>query len=338
MPDKAWKNRERLVSKFFGGVRNALSGINSKVTHSDVIHESLFIECKLRAKHSAVKLWDDTKVLADKENKTPVITLCEKNRPGFWIMVHSDDFSKVSKELDNKKADEEKDWSLEEIVNLAAIEGSVDFSMFGMFLKSDWVVKLVIILLVIFSIQSWKLIIQKILMINKQRKISKQFENHFWSGVSLDELHQQIDDFDQESFSKIFRNIMNEYEKSRLQKKSIDSSFIQRLYTSLDLSIATEDSKLNQGLSFLASSGSVAPFIGLFGTVWGIMNSFQSIAISRNTSLAIVAPGIAEALFATALGLLAAIPAVIAYNKFNNDSILYSKKLENFSKRFLTII
>jgi biopolymer transport protein TolQ len=108
---------------------------------------------------------------------------------------------------------------LEEVINLAAIEGSVDFSMFGMFLKSDWVVKLVIVLLVIFSIQSWKLIIQKTLMISKQRKISKQFENHFWSGVSLDELHQQIDDFDQESFSNIFRNIMNEYEKSHLQKK-----------------------------------------------------------------------------------------------------------------------
>ena len=98
---------------------------------------------------------------------------------------------------------------MEEVVNLAALEGSIDFSMFGMFLKSDWVVKLVIILLVIFSIQSWKIIIQKILLINKQKKISKQFENHFWSGVSLDELHQQIDDFDQESFSNIFRNIMN---------------------------------------------------------------------------------------------------------------------------------
>ena len=107
---------------------------------------------------------------------------------------------------------------MEEIVNLAALEGSVDFSMFGMFMKSDWVVKLVIILLVIFSIQSWKTIIQKILMINKQRKVSKEFENHFWSGVSLDELYQQIDDFDQESFSNIFRNIMYEYEKCFLHK------------------------------------------------------------------------------------------------------------------------
>ena len=227
---------------------------------------------------------------------------------------------------------------MEEVVNLASLEGSVDFSMMGMFLKSDWVVKFVIVLLVIFSIQSWKTIIQKILLINKLKKISKKFENHFWSGVSLDELYQQIDDFDQESFSNIFRNIMNEYEKSRMQKNKIDSAFIQRLYTSLDLSIAVEDTNLNKGLSFLASSGSVAPFIGLFGTVWGIMNSFQSIAVSRNTSLAIVAPGIAEALFATALGLLAAIPAVVAYNKFNNDSKKYSQRLENFAKRFISTI
>ena len=111
---------------------------------------------------------------------------------------------------------------MEEVVNLAALEGSVDFSMMGMFLKSDWVVKFVIILLVIFSIQSWKTIIQKILLINKIKKISKKFENHFWSGVSLDELYQQIDDFDQESFSNIFRNIMNEYEKSRMQKNKVD--------------------------------------------------------------------------------------------------------------------
>ena len=127
---------------------------------------------------------------------------------------------------------------MEEVVNLASLEGSVDFSMMGMFLKSDWVVKFVIILLVIFSIQSWKTIIQKILLINKLKKISKKFENHFWSGVSLDELYKQIDEFDQESFSNIFRNIMNEYEKSRIQKNKIASAFIQRLYTSLDLSIA----------------------------------------------------------------------------------------------------
>ena len=97
MPDKAWKNRERLVARFFGGVRNALSGINSKVTHSDVVHDNLFIECKLRAKHTAISLWDDTAKLAKEEGKTPVIALCEKNRPGFWVMVHSSDLEKIKK-------------------------------------------------------------------------------------------------------------------------------------------------------------------------------------------------------------------------------------------------
>ena len=227
---------------------------------------------------------------------------------------------------------------MEEVINLAALEGSVDFSMFGMFLKSDWVVKLVIILLVIFSIQSWKTIIQKILIINKQRKISKQFENHFWSGISLDELYQQIDDFDQESFSNIFRNIMGEYEKSRLQKNKIDSAFIQRLYTSLDLSIAVEDTTLNKGLSFLASSGSVAPFIGLFGTVWGIMNSFQAIAIAQNTNLAVVAPGIAEALFVTALGLFVAIPSTAFYNMITSKIDTYLSEAESFGKDLINII
>ena len=227
---------------------------------------------------------------------------------------------------------------MEEIVNLASLEGSIDFSMFGMFLKSDWVVKLVIILLIIFSIQSWKTIIQRILLINKQKKISKQFENHFWSGISLDELYQQIDDFDQESFSNIFRNIMGEYEKSRLQKNKIDSAFIQRLYTSLDLSIAVEDTSLNKGLSFLASSGSVAPFIGLFGTVWGIMNSFQAIAIAQNTNLAVVAPGIAEALFVTALGLFVAIPSTAFYNMITSKIDTYLSEAESFGKDLINII
>ena len=125
--------------------------------------------------------------------------------------------------------------------------------------------------------------------------------------------------------------------ESLLKKKS-KNNLSERMNTFLEVGIEKQMSKISKGYIFLATVGSTAPFIGLFGTVWGIMNSFQSIAISRNTSLAIVAPGIAEALFATALGLLAAIPAVIAYNKFNNDSLKYSQKLENFSKRFLTII
>ena len=154
----------------------------------------------------------------------------------------------------------------------------------------------------------------------------------------MDELYQQIEDFDQESYSNIFRNIMGEYEKSRLQKNKIDSSFIQRLYTSLDLSIAVEDTRLNKGLSFLASSGSVAPFIGLFGTVWGIMNSFQAIAIAQNTNLAVVAPGIAEALFVTALGLFVAIPSTAFYNMINSKIDTYLSEAESFGKDLINII
>ena len=221
---------------------------------------------------------------------------------------------------------------------VVGLGGATDFSLWKLFLRADWVVKFVIILLVIFSIQSWKTIIQKILLINKLKKISKKFENHFWSGVSLDELYKQIDELDQESFSNIFRNIMNEYEKSRIQKNKIDSAFIQRLYTSLDLSIAVEDTNLNKGLSFLASSGSVAPFIGLFGTVWGIMNSFQAIAIAQNTNLAVVAPGIAEALFVTALGLFVAIPSTAYYNLITSKIDDYLSEAESFGKDLVNII
>ena len=225
-----------------------------------------------------------------------------------------------------------------EITNLASMEGSVDFSMFSMFFKSDWIVKFVIILLVIFSIQSWKVIVQKIFTLSKMRRISKKFENHFRSGVTLDELHQQIDDFEEESFSTTFKNIMDEYEKSLNSKTKTDSSFIQRLETVLELSVSNEDSKLNKGLSFLASSGSVAPFIGLFGTVWGIMHSFQAIAIAQNTNLAVVAPGIAEALFVTALGLFVAIPSTAFYNLITARIDNYLSEVENFGKDLVNII
>jgi biopolymer transport protein TolQ len=225
-----------------------------------------------------------------------------------------------------------------EIVNLAAMEGSVDFSMFSMFFKSDWIVKFVIILLILFSIQSWKIIVQKIFIINKMKRISKKFENHFWSGVTLDELHQQIDNFEEESFSITFKNVMDEYEKSLESKTKTDSSFIQRLETVLELSVSNEDSKLNKGLSFLASSGSVAPFIGLFGTVWGIMHSFQAIAIAQNTNLAVVAPGIAEALFVTALGLFVAIPSTAFYNLITAKIDIYLSEVENFGKDLVNII
>ena len=151
-------------------------------------------------------------------------------------------------------------------------------------------------------------------------------------GVQVD-LPESSADFD-------FQNLSSNSSEDLfiLLKRKSKSDLNNRMTTMLETGIEKQMSKISKGFTFLAKVGSTAPFIGLFGTVWGIMNSFQSIAISRNTSLAIVAPGIAEALFATALGLLAAIPAVVAYNKFNNDSIKYSQKLENFSKRFLTII
>ena len=225
-----------------------------------------------------------------------------------------------------------------EIVNLSSMKGAVDFSMFSLFFKSDWVVKFVILLLVFFSLQSWKIIIQKILTMNKIKRVTKKFENHFWSGVTLDELHEQIDEFEEESFSSTFKNVMDEYQKSFKSKSKNDSSLIQRLEKVLELSLSIEDSKLNRGLSFLASSGSVAPFIGLFGTVWGIMHSFQAIAIAQNTNLAVVAPGIAEALFVTALGLFVAIPATAFYNLITARIDNYLAEVENFGKDLVNII
>ncbi len=165
-----------------------------------------------------------------------------------------------------------------------------------------------------------------------QQKILKK---KFWKAKSAEGFNNNLPANSKDPATIIFKTAMNEVIRTKRQSSAVQAARVERI---LEIATDNEITKIEKNFTFLATVGSTAPFIGLFGTVWGIMNSFQSIAISRNTSLAIVAPGIAEALFATALGLLAAIPAVIAYNKFNNDSILYSKKLENFSKRFLTII
>ena len=167
----------------------------------------------------------------------------------------------------------------------------------------------------------------------KINKSSDEFEQKFWNSKSAETFYNNLPSNTQDPMSLVFKDAMQNLLK---RKSKIDLT--NRISTMLETGIDKQMTKISKGFTFLATVGSTAPFIGLFGTVWGIMNSFQSIAISRNTSLAIVAPGIAEALFATALGLLAAIPAVVAYNKFNNDSKKYSEKLENFSKRFLTII
>ena len=213
------------------------------------------------------------------------------------------------------------------------LASSADFSLMNLFIRADIIVKSVIILLIACSIYSWAVIIDKIRLFKKINQSTEEFETKFWNSKSAESFYNNLPSNIEDPMALVFKDAMQ-----NLLKKRSKTYLHDRMITMLETGIEKQMSKISKGYTFLATVGSTAPFIGLFGTVWGIMNSFQSIAISRNTSLAIVAPGIAEALFATALGLLAAIPAVIAYNKFNNDSILYSKKLENFSKRFLTII
>ena len=210
---------------------------------------------------------------------------------------------------------------------------SVDFSLMSLFLRADIVVKSVIILLIAASIYSWAIIIEKFKMFKKINQSTVEFEEKFWKSKSAESFYNNLPASKDDPMSNVFRKTMQVVLKSRSR-----SNLNEKLTSLLESNIESEVNFLEKNFSFLATVGSTAPFIGLFGTVWGIMNSFQSIAVSRNTSLAIVAPGIAEALFATALGLLAAIPAVVAYNKFNNDSKKYSQRLENFAKRFLSII
>ena len=213
------------------------------------------------------------------------------------------------------------------------LASSADFSLMNLFLRADIVVKLVILSLIVCSIYSWAVIIEKVRLFKKIHKSTEEFENKFWNSKSAETFYNNLPASTEDPMALLFKDAMQNLLKRR-SKTDLNS----RMTTLLETGIDKQMTKIGRGFTFLATVGSTAPFIGLFGTVWGIMNSFQSIAISRNTSLAIVAPGIAEALFATALGLLAAIPAVVAYNKFNNDSIRYSQRLENFSKRFLTII
>ncbi len=213
------------------------------------------------------------------------------------------------------------------------LASSADFSLMNLFIRADIIVKSVIVLLIACSIYSWAVIIEKFRLFKKINKSSDEFETKFWNSKSAESFYNNLPANLQDPMALIFKDAM----QSLLKKRS-RTDINSKMTTMLETGIEKQITKITKGFTFLATVGSTAPFIGLFGTVWGIMNSFQSIAISRNTSLAIVAPGIAEALFATALGLLAAIPAVIAYNKFNNDTIQYTQKLENFSKRFLTII
>jgi biopolymer transport protein TolQ len=218
---------------------------------------------------------------------------------------------------------------------IVGLGGSSDFSLWKLFLRADFVVKSVIIILLASSIYSWALIFDKYKLFKKINSTTEDFENKFWKARSAESFSNSLPAKTEDPAAVIFKTAMTEIIKTKSKSSAVQVARVERV---LEIAIDKQLKKVEKNFTFLATVGSTAPFIGLFGTVWGIMNSFQSIAISRNTSLAIVAPGIAEALFATALGLLAAIPAVIAYNKFNSDSKRYFSRIETFSKRFISII
>jgi len=218
---------------------------------------------------------------------------------------------------------------------VVGLGGANDFSLWQLFIRADFVVKSVIILLLTSSVYSWALIFDKYKLFKKINLSTSDFENKFWKARSAENLNSNLPAKTEDPLTQVFKDAMVELIKTKSKSSAIQSARVERI---LEISADDQMKKIEKNFTFLATVGSTAPFIGLFGTVWGIMNSFQSIAISRNTSLAIVAPGIAEALFATALGLLAAIPAVVAYNKFNSDSKKYTARIENFCKRFLSII
>ena len=218
---------------------------------------------------------------------------------------------------------------------VVGLGGSTDFSLIQLFLRADFVVKAVIIILIAASIFSWALIFEKYRLFKKIEKSTTIFEKKFWQSRSAESFYNSLTNRENDPLANIFQSAMAELIKTKSKTSAVQSSRVTRV---IEISGDKEIKLIEKHFTFLATVGSTAPFVGLFGTVWGIMNSFQSIAISRNTSLAIVAPGIAEALFATALGLLAAIPAVVAYNQFNNDAKKYSARIENFSKRFISII
>jgi len=218
---------------------------------------------------------------------------------------------------------------------VVGLGGSTDFSLIQLFLRADFVVKAVIVILIAASVYSWALIFDKYKLFKRIEKSTTSFEEKFWKSKSAESFYNTFSNKEKDPVATIFQSAMIELIRTKSKSSSVQSARVSRV---IEISADKEIKVIEKHFTFLATVGSTAPFIGLFGTVWGIMNSFQSIAISRNTSLAIVAPGIAEALFATALGLLAAIPAVIAYNKFNSDSKKYTGRIENFSKRFLSII
>ena len=230
------------------------------------------------------------------------------------------------------------------LIDSVTLGGSVDaihLSVWGLFWSAHWVVKAVILILLLASIWSWAIIFEKVVRMRWLTRKAGRFEDAFWSGGSLDELYDQVGQRPNDPMSAVFSAAMREWRRSasrRASGGSVTGSLQERIDRVMHVTVGREMERLERYMAFLASVGSTAPFIGLFGTVWGIMNSFQSIAASKQTTLAVVAPGIAEALFATALGLVAAIPAVVAYNKLSNDLNRYAGRLEAFSGEFSAIL
>lgn len=226
-------------------------------------------------------------------------------------------------------------------VTMGGSVATTDLSMWALFLRADIVVKGVVLLLLLASLWCWTIIFDKMFRLRRLNARAAEFESSFWSGSSLDALYERIGNKPRDPMSAIFSAAMREWQRA-IAKGSIAearrSHLSDRIDRVMQITLAREMELAERYMTFLASTGSTAPFIGLFGTVWGIMNSFQSIAMTKNTSLAVVAPGIAEALFATALGLLAAIPAVLAYNKLSRDLDRYSSRLETFSGELSAIL
>jgi len=231
------------------------------------------------------------------------------------------------------------------IVDSVALAGSMemtDLTIWGLFLRAHWVVKSVMIMLFFASIWTWAIILDKIWRLRRLETRALKFEDAFWSGGSLDDLYERVGQRPSDPMTAVFSSAMREWRRSAarglVQQISARAGLQARIDRVMQVTLGREMDRLERYMIFLASVGSTAPFIGLFGTVWGIMNSFQAIAVTKQTSLAVVAPGIAEALFATALGLVAAIPAVIAYNKISNDLGRYGGRLEAFAVEFSAIL
>ena len=225
---------------------------------------------------------------------------------------------------------------------LGAAGEAHDLSLWGLFLAADVVVKAVMIMLLLASIWCWAIIFEKGMRLRSLRRRSVAFEENFWSGGSLEDLYDRLGETPREPMASIFSAAMKEWrhatERGLITTGQMRAGLQQRIDRVMSVAQSRELSRLERNMTFLASVGSTGPFIGLFGTVWGIMNSFTSIAAAENTSLAVVAPGIAEALFATALGLFAAIPATTFYNKYVSDIARYADRLDNFSGEFGAIL